>query len=328
MTSWTPEALDLFHRLCEEHRDSLLAAGADPDELFIEWESLIASKAVTAGESEVTPARVQAELPALLASPVPAPQPASPSSTSPAPSSPEPQTPPPPPSDSPAPAEEHVAPPAAEDKTPAPAPPRKHRTSWLHWIRTVLLWALGVILPFGVLLFELVTGFCAEVFFDPIPTWAHVLLVALVPAANAAALVDAQARHRRLLGGLNGMAIGISAFYALQFAIPTPFALVAVAYFGIGLLPLAPLVSLVCALALRRRLQRAAATTPPPLPRWWRIAAPAFLLLLLLGIPQFIVPPLVSRVNAPEPLLRARSTKILRALGNRNTLLNRCYRPL
>ncbi len=329
MTSWTPEALDLFHRQCEERRDSLRAAGADPDELFIEWESLIASRAVAAGESEVAPARVQAELPALLAAPVPTPQPPPPaaSSTSPMPASPEAPTPAPPPSDSPAPASENAPPPATDNKAPAPAPPRKHRQSWRYWTGTILLWALGVVLPLGVLGFELVAGFCAEVLFDPIPTWAHILLVALVPAANAAVLSAAsRAKHKRWLGWVNGAAIGISAFYALQFAIPTPFAVLAVAYFGIGLIPLAPLLAFGCSLALRRRLRRAAATTP--LPRWWRTAAPAFLLLLLLGMPQFIVPPLVARIHSPDPLLRARTTKILRALGNREALLNRCYRPL
>ena len=43
---------------------------------------------------------------------------------------------------------------------------------------------LGVVFPIITLGFELVTGVSAGVIFDPLPTWFHVLIIALVPAAN------------------------------------------------------------------------------------------------------------------------------------------------
>src|SRR5687767_2566378 len=48
----------------------------------------------------------------------------------------------------------------------------------------IFFWLFGILLPLFTLGFELVTHACATDFFDPIPTWWHVLLVALVPASN------------------------------------------------------------------------------------------------------------------------------------------------
>ncbi len=291
MMSWNPEALALFTRHCEDRRDSLLALGADPDEVFADWKALIETHAAEAAKIEIEAAFVRAEL-ADLFSPV--------------------------------------------NELPAHNPPAKASVIpgamrvWFRRSATVLLWLLGVALPLGVLMFELIAGLCAEALFDPIPTWAHVLLIALVPAANAWALVaSARIRQPQLVGTLNGLALGISAFYALQFAILTPFACMAVIYFGIGLIPLGPLVSFICALALRRRLRLAAAGsgTPPPA-AWWRTAVPAFLLLLLLAVPQLAVSRYTPQANDADPAVRARAARILRAVGSRDVLLRRCYRPV
>ncbi len=42
----------------------------------------------------------------------------------------------------------------------------------------------GVIFPAAVSVFEIVTGFCGAVFFDPVPTVFYAVLVLLVPAFN------------------------------------------------------------------------------------------------------------------------------------------------
>ena len=290
MILWKPEALDLFTRHCEDRRDALLAAGADPDEVFGDWKALIEAHATAAAKIEIEAELVQTEL-ADLFSPV----------------------------------NELTT---LDPPTQAAIFPGAMRV-WFRRGATVLLWLLGVALPLGVLIFELIAGLCAEALFDPIPTWVHVLLIALVPAANAWALIaSARIRRPRLVGTLNGLALGISAFYALQFAILTPFAAMVVIYFGIGLIPLAPLVSFICALALRRRLRLAAAGsgTPPPA-AWWRTAIPAFLLLLLLTVPQLAVSRYTPQTNDADPAVRAQAAKILRAVGSRDVLLRRCYRP-
>lgn len=292
MITWSPDALDLFHCLCEERRGSLLALGADPDEVFSDWKALIESRSAAAGETSISLARAQAELNALRAA-------------------------------------------AAEvpplESTPALAPPSAFPSKmrvWFARLNTLLLWLLGVALPLGVLLFELTAGFCSEILFDPIPTWFHALLIALVPAANAWALLAvARGKISRTTGLLNGFALGVSAYYALQFAIVTPFAAMAVIYFGIGLIPLAPLVSFLCAIALRRRLRKTAtATATPPPAACWRTALPALAILVLLSIPQSVVQIGAERAADSDPGVRLRALHLLRAIGDRDTLLRKCYR--
>ena len=290
MITWSPDALDLFQRHCEERRGSLLALGADPDEVFSDWKSLIESHAAAAGENAVSIVRAQTELNALRSAAA-------------------------------------EVPPLESTPAPSTAFPSKMRV-WFARINTVLLWLFGVALPLGVLLFELAAGFCAEIFFDPIPSWLHSLLIALVPASNAWTLLAvSRGKPSRTAGLLNGFAMGISAYYAIQFAIITPFAAMAVIYFGIGLIPLAPLVSLLCAIALRQRLRKTAvATASPPPAACWRTALPAFALLILLGIPQSAVQIGAARANDSDPDVRIHAVQLLRAIGDRDTLLRKCYR--
>lgn len=72
----------------------------------------------------------------------------------------------------------------------------------------------GVILPVITLTIEFLTHQCAGIFFDPIPTWRHVALVALVPLVNFGVWLAANRRscpRPRMLGHLNAAAIGIAA---------------------------------------------------------------------------------------------------------------------
>jgi len=133
-------------------------------------------------------------------------------------------------------------------------------SSWWLSVVTFLAWALGVLLPAVTLVIELNSRMCAEEFFDPLPTWVHALLVACVPLANAVGLIATMARTPRWLSTallLNSAAIGISALYAAIFLPLVPLAVIAVLLFGMGLLPLAPLLSFIMALVIRRRLKRA-----------------------------------------------------------------------
>lgn len=132
----------------------------------------------------------------------------------------------------------------------------------------------GVVLPLLAFLLEAVTGICGDDFLDPMPTWWHATLVLYVPLANAWLLYRCQKFETRSPGAttlawsdrINAVATGIAACYALAFLPLTPFALLALVVFGLGLLPLAPLLSLISALLLRRtwrRLVQASGDTPP-----------------------------------------------------------------
>ncbi len=143
---------------------------------------------------------------------------------------------------------------------PPPSPAPEQRSSGWSQLVTVLAWLLGVLLPAVTLGVELSSRMCAEGFFDPLPTPAHVLLVACVPVASAVGLIAWVRRTPRLMSVavfLNGVAICVAALYAAIFLPLVPLAVIAVLFAGMGLLPLAPLLSLIMSLVIRRRLSRA-----------------------------------------------------------------------
>src|SRR5262245_43073298 len=96
----------------------------------------------------------------------------------------------------------------------------------------------GVLLPAFALFVEATTGACADLFFDPIPTVRHGLLVGLIPVANLLllALDDPHPRRRAWLTRLHGVALGVALVYALLFLPILPIAVIA-AFFLIGFLP-------------------------------------------------------------------------------------------
>ncbi len=112
----------------------------------------------------------------------------------------------------------------------------------------------GIILPAVTLYIEITSHMCAEEFFDPIPTIWHILLVAFVPLANLAVLIGVRREKTDglpLLQFINGIALGIALIYTCWFLLLSPLAIIAIIFFGLGLLPLAPLFSFLSALKCR-----------------------------------------------------------------------------
>lgn len=191
------------------------------------------------------------------------------------------------------------------------------------------LLVLGVALPVIALVLELATGMCAAVFFDPLPTIGHVVLVALVPLASWLAWQAARegkVDHVRWLAWLNAVAVGVAAYYAvlyLPLMIPGLFAMIV---YGWGLLPWSPMISLVAALVLRRHLRRLAeATETPRLPAGWKGAVAAWGVILLLGLPDWATRVGLDLAASPEPATRRRGLAILRKVGSEDALLRACY---
>jgi len=140
-------------------------------------------------------------------------------------------------------------------------------------IGSMSLLTFGVLLPLATLIIELATHMCAGTFFDPLPTWFHVLLVATVPGGNLAAwwwLREERTSLPRWLWWLNGTAVGAGIFYAILYLPMSPFAAIAILYLGFGLLPLSPLLSMICTLRFRSRLGRTTKAQGQSTPRgWW-----------------------------------------------------------
>jgi hypothetical protein len=140
----------------------------------------------------------------------------------------------------------------------APRPPRWSRVQMIDAGARVTFTIFGVLLPLFALIFEGCTRWCSQELFDPIPTWAHVACVALVPAIYLVGLllvVRNVVRFPRTQLFAVGVATGISLLYSLPFLPMAPFALIGIIYLGFGLLPLSPIISYVCGLWLKRKLR-------------------------------------------------------------------------
>jgi len=121
----------------------------------------------------------------------------------------------------------------------------------------------------------------------------------------------------------NGVAIAVAGFYALLFLPLLPVAIPAI-LIGIGLLPLAPLAAVACAIGLnagvRRRYGRHRGRWP------WRAGAAAGLALLLaLDIPAAATRLGVQWAASEVASERERGLTLLRLLGDDDLLLRLCY---
>lgn len=190
---------------------------------------------------------------------------------------------------------------------------------------TVLHALFGVLLPLVTLGVELYSGMCADAFFDPLPTPVHILLVAAVPAANALALVVLHRRAVHLLRAqlwLNGAALGVAFLYALLFLPLMPLAVIGL-MIGIGALPLSPVLSLLSAVLLRRKLLRTG--WPLPAIRWWPAALAAIVLLVAAELPHSLTRFWMHLAVNASPEGQVRAVQLLRKVGSEEALLELCY---
>lgn len=208
---------------------------------------------------------------------------------------------------------------------PAPLDPKPRRVRLSLWW-PLGFWIIGVVLPTVTILIELIHGHCAEHLFDPLPTPLHVLLVSLVPVANALALLTLKARRSAsyFVRFLNGVALGVSAFYCLLFLPVLPVAVMLTPFGGIGLLPLAPYFSLLTALAFVSRLSRAAASRARVSPALAGFLA-ATLLPMAVNAPQTLTTYGLHVATSGDVESQRRGIAFLRSWGSDDALLRHCY---
>ena len=191
----------------------------------------------------------------------------------------------------------------------------------------ILIFIFGVALPLFTLLFEIVSGLCAAVSFDPIPSIWHMLILASVPIINACcfvALRRTNSCHSKILGQFNAFAIGVSLYYTILFLPIMPIGFLALALVGTGLIPLTPSISLIVSLILRKRLKLLASeTSSPPIMHFWRGTILAIILLLVLNTPEILT--FVGAKLAIRKTSCPQDIQFLRTYGNRNELLKFCF---
>lgn len=191
----------------------------------------------------------------------------------------------------------------------------------------VLLWLFGILLPIATIGLEATEHWCAEALFDPIPTWWQLALAALVPGANIAAWIAIVRRRSAWLprvAHLNAFALGVSAVYVVLFLPLTPFAVMGLAFFGLGLLPLTPLISFWALTRARGALLRGRSTAAPR-PKIWIGFTAGVVALALPYTHDFITREMLTLAASNDAVQSRRGVALLRTLGSRDCLLRTCY---
>ena len=290
MTTWTEAARTELERYFARIRPTLEASGADANEVIEDLRRHLDAEIATANLAVVTEQDVQRLL-ARIGAPEP---------------------------------------PAVEPRRSAPV---ASATQTLHTARpglfvSGLLLFAGVILPVITLALELATRMCAGAFFDPLPTFWNVLLVAFVPAANMLAwraIRSERASWRGWLGWVNGAAIGVAVYYAFLFLPLLLPGVIAIIFYGWGLLPWSPMLSLMAAVGLRRYVQRLGSAANAPLPGFWRGLGLGLLALALIEAPNIATKIGLQMAVSESPQGQRSGVRWLRLLGREETLRRACY---
>jgi len=190
----------------------------------------------------------------------------------------------------------------------------------------------GVILPAIAITVEASTNVCAEMFFDPIPTSWHLLLVVLVPLTQLQvwmALRRNDPSRLRLAAVANAFTIGISLFYSFIYLPVLPFAALTL-LIALGVLPLSPFFALVTALIMRRQLRQLAATAPHKSFFLSTRSLFAGLALVAMAITALELPGAITRhglqmAASLSPQERTNGIRFLRNYGSKDYLLRRCF---
>lgn len=303
MMDWTPSGQARFEAYIDSNRQSLAADGADPEEVAADLKSHIETVVGENGRTVVTEDDVVKIAGRSLGDGAP---PAQAAGTTPA-------------------GEPDrdcllaIRLNAGKPKSPARKTPGAVAIMWIS--------LFGILLPAVTLGLELLTRMCTATLFDPLPTAWHAVAVGLVPVIHAlalAALLRGQGTRWRTWGFLVGVAAGISLYYTLQFLPFVPFAVVGIV-FGIGILPLSPLLAFLVYFTLRAKIRQRGALANGRKAATWPGLLAAFVLLLALDLPKAATYCGLIMATSDRPATAERGVAVLRRAGSKDQMLRLCY---
>jgi hypothetical protein len=185
---------------------------------------------------------------------------------------------------------------------------------------------LGFILPLGTIIFEFFFGACAAVLFDPLPTFAHVVLTLAVPMSNLwiwLCLRESTPKQPLWMGLANGLSVGVALVYGLMLIPASPFAALGVLFYGLGLVPLSPYLALFVAIVLGTRFAGTLQRRLPP--RWWTGFGIGFAVLAVFTLPLLLTKLGMQMAVAEDAPTRAKGISLLRTCGQDEEILRTCY---
>ncbi|MDT8390129.1 MAG: VIT domain-containing protein [Lentisphaeria bacterium] len=303
MMDWTPGGLARFEAYIDTHRQGIKAEGADPEEVASDLKAHIEMVVKENGRTVVTETDVVNIAGQSLGDPAAA----APGGTAPGA---EPDT----------------------DRLLTIRVNQRAKTSPGSRVPGILsiLWIslFGILLPSLTLGLELLTRMCAATLFDPLPTAWHAVVVALVPIIHTLILISLLGKREKrwgIWGSLAGVAAGISLYYALQFLPFVPFAIIGIV-FGIGILPLSPLLAFLVYFTLRSKIRtrRSLAGGASPARTWPGLLA-AFVLLMALDVPKVATYTGLIMATSENSATVERGIGVLRRGGSKDHMLRLCY---
>ncbi len=198
----------------------------------------------------------------------------------------------------------------------AAVPPRKG------WRWAILF---GVVMPLVVGVFEILSGFCGGVFFDPVPTVWHSALVLSVPLLNWWLLTKGRAAGARLQGIAAGISLVVAIFYGLLFLPLLPLSVLALIAMGMGLLSLTPVLAAIASWRVMVR-SREGVLMPWVFKRGVMAgAAGAAVAILVLEAPSAWTRYQLSRAVSEDVNTADAGLLRLRKFHSERTLLRACY---
>jgi hypothetical protein len=287
MITWTDAAKEVLESYCRRTRENLRDSGADPDEVIEDLRRHVDEEIAAAKLTLVTEEDVRRIL-ARVGEPIHTPE---------------------------------------QPKSPQPTATEKPVESKTRPSKSFLTFAIifGVILPAGTLIFELMSGASASVLFDPVPNWFQLIAVALVPIVNiwlTVIAIKGKTQFPRLAGWLSGAMIAVGVFYSLLYLPFVPFAILGIAFFGLGLIPLSPYLALIFTASLRN----AAARHPGVALKQTKVGfAVAMILLILAQVQLGLTYYGAAAASSDDAAARKRGLNTLRLVGDRDLLLRNCY---
>lgn len=186
----------------------------------------------------------------------------------------------------------------------------------------------AVVWPSVSVVIELMSRFCTGVLFDPMPSMWHVAMLIFVPIGNLLALVWMYQKEEsipRWVPFVISFNLGVSFVYSMMFLPITPIGIVAIIYFGFGLLGLTPLAAWVSGMILWKRyrleMQQRSVTCLSVWPGFFM----ALGLLFVLEAPELMTRVGLRWADSTVTSTRDKGIRWLRFLGQEETILRACY---
>lgn len=221
---------------------------------------------------------------------------------------------------------------ASPERPPEATTPKIYRHHSDVAFRPILVALLGIVLPLAALLVEATGHTWAGMLLDPIPTWWHVAAILSVPVSCAWAWwsLNRPAPLHRAVFHMNAFALGVSIAYTIAFIPAMPLALIGCVVFGLGFLPLSPLLSLIPLISSRAAITRRAESEmvyqkPPAV---WPAALIAFGLLSFGVAHHSVTESLLQMATSEDATESKRGITLLRRFGKESTMLDACYGTL